>query len=98
MSATIEAEAPVLKLETQVWKARAEAKQKWLDRALAQPVRTARERERRTVWIKRALEAVKRGQEEVKYQTALMDAYAEHLTVLEMRLIQASEEKRGAPD
>jgi hypothetical protein len=78
-----------------VWKARAEAKQKWLDRALAQPVRTARERERRTVWIKRALEAVKQGQEEIKYQTALMDAYAEHLSVLEMSLIEAAEQKDG---
>jgi hypothetical protein len=98
MPATTEAEAPLLKLETQLWKTRAEAKQKWLERVLAQPVRSPRERERRTMWIKRALEAVQRGQDEVKYQTALMDAYAEHLTVLEMRLIQAAEEKRGAPD
>jgi len=95
MPATIEAEAPVLKLETQVWKARAEAKQKWLDRVLAQPVHNARERERRTRWIKRALEAVKLGQEELKYQTALMDAYAEHLSVLEMSLIEAAEQKEG---
>jgi len=95
MPATIEAEAPVLKLETQVWKARAEAKQKWLDRALAQPVRNAGERERRTLWIKRALEAVKQGQEELKYQTALMDVYAEHLSVLEMSLIDAAEQKEG---
>jgi hypothetical protein len=93
-----EPEAPVLKLESQVWKARAGAKQKWLERVLAQPVRTSQERERRTRWIKRALEAVKDGQNELKYQTALMDAYAEHLNVLEMRLIQAAEEKRGAPD
>ena len=99
MAATTETapEAPVLKLESQAWKARAEAKQKWLERVLAQPVRTSHERERRTRWIKRALEAVKDGQEELKYQTALMDAYAEHLTVLEMRLIQAAEEKKGAP-
>ena len=95
MPATIEAEAPVLKLETQVWKARAEAKQKWLESALAQPVRNARERERRTLWIKSALEAVKQGQEELKYQTALMDVYAEHLSVLEMSLIQAAEQKEG---
>jgi hypothetical protein len=95
MPATIEAEAPVLKLETQVWKARAEAKQKWLERVLAQPARNARERERRTLWIKRALEAVKQGQEEIRYQTALMDAYAEHLSVLEMSLIQAAEQKEG---
>jgi hypothetical protein len=91
-------EAPLLKLESQLWKSRAQAKQKWLQQALAQPVRTARDRERRTIWIKRALEAVKRGQEEVKYQTALMDAYAEHLSVLEMSLIQAAEQKGGAPD
>jgi N-acetylglucosamine kinase-like BadF-type ATPase len=50
------------------------------------------------MWIKRALEAVKRSQDEIKHQTALMDAYAEHLSVLEMNLIQAAEEKRGAPD
>ena len=98
MPVTIEADAPLLKLESQLWKTRGQAKQKWLERALAQPVRNARERERRTIWIKRALEAVQRGQDDIKYQTALMDAYAEHLTVLEMRLIQASEEKRGAPD
>lgn len=98
MPATIEADAPVLKLETQLWKSRAQAKQKWLERVLAQPVRNPREAERRTMWIKRALETVHRGQDEIKYQTALMDVYAEHLTVLEMRLIQAAEEKRGAPD
>lgn len=98
MPATTEAETPLLKLETQLWKSRAEAKQRWLERALAQPVRNPRERERRTMWIKRALEAVQRGRDEIKYQAALMDAYAEHLTVLEMRLIQAKEEKRGAPD
>jgi hypothetical protein len=95
MPATSEAEAPVLKLESQVWKARAQAKQKWLERVLAQPVRNPRERERRMMWIKRALEAVKHGQDEIKYQTALMDAYAEHLSVLEMNLIQAAEEKEG---
>jgi len=93
-----EPEAQVLNRESQAWKARAEAKQKWLERVLEQPVRTPQERERRTQWIKRALETVKDGQEELKYQTALMDAYAEHLTVLEMRLIQAAEEKRDAPD
>jgi hypothetical protein len=98
MTVTTEMEAPLLKLESQLWKSRAQAKQKWLQQALAQPVRTARDRERRTIWIKRALEAVKRGQEEVKYQTALMDAYAEHLSVPEMSLIQAAEQKGGAPD
>jgi hypothetical protein len=98
MPVTNVADAPLLKLESQLWKTRAQAKQKWLERALAQPVRNSRERERRTIWIKRALEAVERAQDELKYQTALMDAYAEHLSVLEMNLIQAVEEKSGAPD
>jgi hypothetical protein len=98
MPVTTEAEVPLLKLESQLWKSRAEHKQKRLERALSQPVRTPKESERRTLWIKRALEAVKRGQNEIKYQTALLDAYAEHLSVLEMSLIQATEGKRGAPD
>ena len=98
MPVTTEADAPLLKLESQLWKTRAQAKQKWLERALAQPVRNPREKERRTIWIKRALEAVQRAQDEIKYQTALIDAYAEHLSVLEMNLIQAVEEKNGAPD
>jgi hypothetical protein len=97
MPATTEAETPLLKLESQVWKARAQAKQKWLERVLAQPVQGPRERERRALWITRALKAVKRGQNELKYQTALIDAYAEHFSVLEMSLIQAAEEKSGAP-
>jgi hypothetical protein len=92
-----EPEASVLKLESQVWKARAQTKQKLLEQILAQPVRNPREQKRRATWIKRALEAVKQGHDEIKYQTALMDAYAEHLTVLEMRLIQAAEEKEGTP-
>jgi hypothetical protein len=96
MPATIN--APLLKLESQVWKARAQAKQKWLESALAEPTRNIADVERRARWIKRALEAVKRGQEEVTYQTALLDAYAEHLTVLEMSLIEAIEQKRSAPD
>ena len=55
--------------------------------------------ERRARWIKRALRAVKRGQAEIKYQTARMDAYAQHLSVLEMSLLQAIEGKKGgAPD
>jgi hypothetical protein len=43
------------------------------------------------MWINQALNVVKRGQDEVKYQSALMDAYAEHLSVLEMSLIAAAE-------
>ena len=40
--------------------------------------------------IKQALNMVKRGQADIQYHAALMDAYAEHLNVLEMMLIAAA--------
>jgi hypothetical protein len=86
---------PLLELQTQLWKARAQAKQKWLERSLAQPATSPREEAWRTTWIKRALTTVKRGQAEINYQAALLDAYAEHLSVLEMTLIAAVEQKPG---
>jgi hypothetical protein len=89
------AQKPLLDLQTQVWKARGQAKQKWLERSLAEPVTHSREAKRRTEWIKQALDAVKHGQEEVKYQAALLDAYAEHLSVLEMSLLSATEMKNA---
>ena len=89
------AETQLLELESQVWKARAQAKQKWLERTLAEPAKSPREAERRSMWIDRALNVVKRGQEQVKHQAALMDAYAEHLSVLEMSLIAAAERARA---
>jgi hypothetical protein len=91
----VTAQPQLLELQSQVWKARAQAKQKWLERTLAEPAKNPRDVERRSTWINQALKAVKRGQDEVKYQAALMDAYAEHLSVLEMSLIAAAEQ-RGA--
>ena len=85
----------VLELQRQVWKARGHAKQKWLEQALAAPVSNPRDAEERSLWIERALELVKSGQEEVKYQAARLDAYAEHLSVLEMSLMAATESKSG---
>jgi len=86
----------VLELQRQVWKARGHAKQKWLEQALAAPVKDPRDAEERASWIERALELVKSRQEEVKYQAARLDAYAEHLSVLEMSLMAATEAKSGA--
>ena len=86
-------DTPLLELQTQLWRARAEAKQKWLEQSLAQPARTSEDAAARTTWIKRALILVKRGQAEIKHQAALMDAYTEHLSVLEMTLIAAAEQK-----
>jgi hypothetical protein len=88
-------EAQLLELETQVWKARAQAKQKWLERTLAERAKGAREAGRRAMWINQALNVVKRGQERVKHQAALMDAYAAHLNVLEMSLMAAAERARA---
>jgi hypothetical protein len=79
-----------------VWKTRGHAKQKWLDRALAEPVTNSHDVEKRDSWIRRALDVVKSGREEIKYQAALLDAYAEPLSVLEMSLMAASESKHGA--
>jgi hypothetical protein len=88
-------QTPHLELQKQLWKARAQAKQKWLEQSLAQPTRTSDDAAWRMTWIKQALKMVKRGQAEIKYQAALMDAYAEHLNVLEMTLIAAAEQKRS---
>ena len=83
-------ETSLLDLQTQLWKARAHAKQKWLERSLAEPA-VAQSAAQRIAWVKRALDIVKRGQAEIKYQTALMDAYAEHLSAIEMTLLSAAE-------
>jgi hypothetical protein len=90
-----EVQTSLLELQRQVWKARGHAKQKWLERTLAEPIKNPRDADQRTLWIKRALSVVKCGQEEIKYQAALLDAYAEHLSVLEMSLLAASESKHG---
>jgi hypothetical protein len=86
-------ETPLLEMQTRLWKARAQAKQKWLERTLAEPITNADDEAWRKAWIKRALNTVKRGQAQIRYQAALMDAYAEHLSVLEMTLIAAAEQK-----
>jgi hypothetical protein len=89
-------ETPMLEMHAKVWKARAEAKQKWLERTLASPVNNPQDAQRRSRWIKRALRAVKRGQDEIKYQAALTDALAQHLSVLEMNLMGAIEGESGS--
>ena len=86
-------ETPLLELQRRLWKARAQAKQKWLARTLAEPIKSSDDAVWRMTWIRRALKTVKRGQAEIQYHAALMDAYAEHLSVLEMTLIAAAEQK-----
>jgi len=91
-------ETPLLEMQAQLWKARAQAKQKWLERMLIEPATTPQQAARRTAWIKRALTLVKRGQAEIRYRSALMDAYTDHLNALEMTLMSAAEpaDKRHA--
>jgi hypothetical protein len=89
-------QTPFLERQKQLWKARAQAKQKWLEQSLAQPTRTSDDAALRMTWIKQALNMVKRRQAEIKYHAALMDACTEHLNVLEMTLIAAAEQKRGS--
>ena len=89
-------ESTLLELQTQLWKARAHAKQKWLEQRLARPDTDPRAAARRSLWIKRTLATVKRGQAEIRYRAALADAYAEHLSVLEMTLIAAAEQPPSA--
>lgn len=88
----------LLQLQTDLWKTRAQAKQKWLERTLAEPAKTPRDEKRQAVWIKQALSAVKQGQDEIKYQTALLDVYAAHLSALEMSLMAAAEHRVGDED
>lgn len=58
----------LLALETDVWKTRAHAKQKWLERTRAEPPKTSRDHKRQTAWIKQALQTVKHGHEEIKHK------------------------------
>jgi hypothetical protein len=85
-------QTPLLDVQAQLWKARAQAKQKWLEQSLAEAATGPQHAARRMMWIKRALNMVKRGQAEIRYRAALMDAYAEHLTALEMTLLGAAEQ------
>ena len=91
-------QTPNLERQKQLWKARAQAKQKWLEQSLAQPTKSSEDAAWRLTWIKRALEMVKRTQAEIKYHAALMDAYTEHLNVLEMTLIAAAEQKKRSTE
>src|SRR5262245_37677860 len=85
----------LLDLQTDVWKSRAQAKQKWLERTLAEPATSAQDARHKTAWIRQALNAVKQGQNEIKYQSALLDVYASHLNALEMSLLAAAEQRQS---
>jgi len=86
-------QAAAIERHAEQWKARTRAKQKWLERALAEPTEGADDAAWRLEWIRRALNAVKRKQTEVQHRVELMDVYAEHLSILEMTLMAAAEQQ-----
>ena len=94
----MDSQTSMLELQAQLWKARAQAKQKRLEHSLAKSAGSPDEIAYRTAWITRALKTVKRGQTQLKYHAALVDAYAQHLSVLEMTLLGAREQKATAEE
>ena len=76
-------------------KTRARARQQWLERLLSSPTENTRQSLVRKHWIAEALDRIKRAQDIVAYRASLLDAYSEHLHVLEMTLMGAAEEKAG---
>jgi len=74
-------------------KARARTKQQWLEKMLKSPVPSTGASLRRKRWIAEALDRIKREQDHVTYRASLLDAYTEHLHVLEMTLMGAAEAK-----
>ena len=88
-------ETPSIEKKAEIWKARAQAKQKWLEKALAEKTTSPRQDALRKAWIERALKVVQRAQSTIKYHTGLVDAYAQHLNALEMTLMSETDLKTG---
>ena len=77
-------------------KARARARQQWLEKTLSSSDATSGQNSRRQHWIADALDRIKRAKADAMYRASLLDAYTEHLSVLEMTLMRAAEEKDKA--
>ena len=86
-------ETPSVEKKAEIWKARAQAKQKWLEKALAEKTTSPRQAALKMAWIERALRVVQRAQSTIKFHTALVDAYAQHLNALEMALMSEADQK-----
>src|SRR5262249_40691360 len=83
-------QAHLFELQTELWKARALAKQKWLEWGISEPVDNPKAAERRGSWIKRALAAGRRGQAGVR------GGPAGHRSVLE-KILSGAADRRPAP-
>lgn len=76
---------------------RTRAKQQRLEQMLAAPAASPGEIVRRKRWITEALDLIKRAQTDATYRASVLDAYTEHLSVLEMTLLGAAEDTSAAP-
>jgi hypothetical protein len=86
---------PGLESRIERLKERGRAKQQWLERMLAASPKTPAEGVRRQHWIHDALHRIKRAKARALYRASMLDAYTEHLSVLELTLMGAAEEKSG---
>jgi hypothetical protein len=73
-------------------KERSRTKQQLLERMLAASPKTSSAGVRRQHWIHDALHRIKRAKAQALYRATILDAYTEHLSVLELTLMGAAEE------
>ena len=85
----------LLELRVGLLKSRARAKQLRLEKMLSSPAEGRPEILRRKQWISEALEQIRQAQAGLTYRAGLLDAYTEHLHVLEMTLMAAAEKKQA---
>jgi len=79
-------------------KTRARRRQQWLEEALARPPARSGADAHRREWIAVALDRIRRAQADVTYRARFLDAYTEHLHILEMTLLGAAEQKQSSSD
>ena len=80
-----------LELRIEQLKQRAHAKQQWLEKMLSAPAATPSEGVRRQHWIHDALHRIKHAKARAMYRASVLDAFTEHLSVLELTLMGAAE-------
>jgi hypothetical protein len=81
----------VLESRIERLKERGRTKQQWLERMLSAPAATPSEGVRRQHWIHDALHRIKQAKARALSRASILDAYTEHLSVLELTLMGAAE-------
>lgn len=87
--------SPVLESRIQRLKERGRGKQQWLERMLSSPTATPSEVVRRQHWIHDALHRIKQAKARALYRASVLDAYTEHLSVLELTLMGAADKTKA---